>query len=164
MSVMAETSHSAMGPYVAIAAVESALYARTAVCRKPLVVKVCEAAGLGLVGGGDGDGGAGLGLGLGGGGEGEGDGGGDEGDGDDGLGDGGGGEGGGGGLGEGGSGLGGGGDGDGWLGGGGFGEGGGQNWQQLSPASRPSASTKFGLPPPMWVRRMAQSKPRLVRQ
>ena len=30
MSVMAETSQSAMGPYVAIAAVESALYAWTA--------------------------------------------------------------------------------------------------------------------------------------
>ena len=87
MSVMAETSQSAMGPYVAIATVGLVLYAWTAVCREALVVKVCEAAGLGLVGGGNGDGGAGLGLGLGGGGDGEGDGGGDEGDGDDGLGD-----------------------------------------------------------------------------
>ena len=76
---MAETSQSAMGPYVVMAAVGSVLYARTAVCREALVVKVYEAAGLGLVGGGDGDGGAGLGLGLGGGGDGEGDGGGDEG-------------------------------------------------------------------------------------
>ena len=40
MSVMAETSHSAMGPYVAMAAVGLALYARTAVCREALVVKV----------------------------------------------------------------------------------------------------------------------------
>ena len=87
MSVMAETSHSAMGPYVAMAAVGSALYARTAVFRKALVVKVYEDAGLGLVGGGDGDGKAGLGLGLGSGGGDESDGGGDDGDGDDGLGD-----------------------------------------------------------------------------
>ena len=40
MSVMAETSHSAMGPYVAMAAVGSALYAWTAVCREALVVKM----------------------------------------------------------------------------------------------------------------------------
>ena len=40
MSVMAETSQSAMGPYVAIAAVGSVLYARTAVCREALVVNV----------------------------------------------------------------------------------------------------------------------------
>ena len=40
MSVMAETSQLAMGPYVAMAAVGSALYARTAVCREALVVKV----------------------------------------------------------------------------------------------------------------------------
>ena len=75
MSVMAETSHSAMGPYVAIAAAVGLafLYPWTAVHRESLVVKVCEAAGLGLVGGGDGDGGGGLGLG--GGGEGEGGGG-----------------------------------------------------------------------------------------
>ena len=112
---MAETSQPAMGPYVAMAAVESVLYAWTAVCREALVVKVYEAAGLGLVGGGDGDGGAGLGLGLGGGGDGDG----------------------GGGLG---------------LGGDGGSEGGGatgQNCQQLSPASLPSASRKCVLPPTM---------------
>ena len=54
MSVMAETSQSAMRPYVAMAAVGSALYAWTAVRREALPVKVYEAAGLGLVGGGDG--------------------------------------------------------------------------------------------------------------
>ena len=63
MSVMAETSHSAMGPYVAIAAVGSVLYAWTAISKEALVMKVYEAAGLGLGGGGDGDGGGGLGLG-----------------------------------------------------------------------------------------------------
>ena len=40
MSVMAETSQSAMGPYVAMAAVGLALYAWTAVCRETLVVKI----------------------------------------------------------------------------------------------------------------------------
>jgi len=40
MSVMAETSQLAIGPYVAMAAVGSALYARTAVCREALVVNV----------------------------------------------------------------------------------------------------------------------------
>ena len=39
MSVMAETSQSAMGPYVAVAAVGLALNARTAVSRAALVVK-----------------------------------------------------------------------------------------------------------------------------
>ena len=67
MSVMAETSQSAMGPYVAIAAVGLVLYSLTAVCREALVVKVY--AGLGL--GGEGDGGGGEGEG-GGGGSGEG--------------------------------------------------------------------------------------------
>ena len=68
MSVMAETSQSAIRPYVAMAVVGLALYAWTAVCRESLVVKVY--AGLGLVGGGDGDGGGGLGLGGGGDGDG----------------------------------------------------------------------------------------------
>ena len=40
MSVMAETSQLAMGPYVTMAAVGSALYAWTAVFREALVVKV----------------------------------------------------------------------------------------------------------------------------
>ena len=40
MSVMAETSQWAMGPYVAIAAVGSVLYAWTAVCREALVVNI----------------------------------------------------------------------------------------------------------------------------
>ena len=40
MSVMAETSHSAIGPYVAMAAVGLALYAWTAVCREALFVNV----------------------------------------------------------------------------------------------------------------------------
>ena len=40
MSVMAETSQLAIGPYVAIAAVGLALYAWTAVCREALVVNV----------------------------------------------------------------------------------------------------------------------------
>ena len=74
MAVMAETSQSAMGPYVAMAAVGLVLYAWTAVCREALVVKV--------PGGGDGDGGGGLGLGGSGDNGGEGDGGGRLGDGD----------------------------------------------------------------------------------
>ena len=40
MSVTADTHQSAMGPYFAMAAVGLALYARTAVCREALVVKV----------------------------------------------------------------------------------------------------------------------------
>jgi hypothetical protein len=64
MSVMAETSQSAMGPHVAVAAVGLALNSWTAVCREALVVKTQG----GEDGGGDGDGGGGLGLGLGGGG------------------------------------------------------------------------------------------------
>ena len=63
MSVMAETSQSAMGPYVAIAAVGLVLYALTAAFRAALVVKVV---GLGGGGGGDGDGGGVLGGGGGG--------------------------------------------------------------------------------------------------
>ena len=39
---MAETSQSAMEPYVAVAASGLALYARTAVCREALVVKLPE--------------------------------------------------------------------------------------------------------------------------
>ena len=39
MSVMAETSHSAMGPYVAMATVEFASKAWTAASRSALVVK-----------------------------------------------------------------------------------------------------------------------------
>jgi hypothetical protein len=39
MSVMDETSQSAMGPYVAVASVGFASNARTAVCREALVVK-----------------------------------------------------------------------------------------------------------------------------
>ena len=96
MSVMADTSQLAMGPYVAMAAVGLVLYAWTAFCRESLVVKVYEAAGLGLVGGDDGDGGGGLGLGGGGdgdGGEGLGGGGDGAGGGGEGLGEGGGGEG-----------------------------------------------------------------------
>ena len=46
MSVMAETSQSAIGPYVAMAAVGLALYAWTAVFREALVVKVYESGGL----------------------------------------------------------------------------------------------------------------------
>ena len=53
MSVMAETSQSAMGPYSAMAAVGSALYAWTAVCREALVVKVYAGLGLGGDGGGE---------------------------------------------------------------------------------------------------------------
>ena len=40
MSVMAETSQLAIGPYVAMAAVGLALYASTAVFREALVVNV----------------------------------------------------------------------------------------------------------------------------
>jgi hypothetical protein len=40
MSVMAETSQSAIRPYVAVAVVGLSLYAWTAVCREALVVKV----------------------------------------------------------------------------------------------------------------------------
>jgi len=40
MSVILETSQPAMGPYVLVAVVGLALYARTAVCREALVVKV----------------------------------------------------------------------------------------------------------------------------
>jgi len=40
MSVIAETSQRAMGPYVSMAAVELALNAWTAVCRETLVVNV----------------------------------------------------------------------------------------------------------------------------
>jgi len=39
MSVMAETSHSAMGPYAAVAVATLALYSATAVLREPLLVK-----------------------------------------------------------------------------------------------------------------------------
>ena len=70
MSVMAETSQSAMGPYVAMAAVGSVLYAWTAVCREALVVKVPGGdggdGGGGLGGGGEGEGGGCEGGGLGG--------------------------------------------------------------------------------------------------
>eukprot|EP00964_Phaeocystis_antarctica_P098245 scaffold64291_cov60-Phaeocystis_antarctica.AAC.1 len=61
MSVTAETSQSAMRPYVTVAAAGSALYAWTAVFREASLVKVF---------GGEGDGGGGLGEGGGGGGEG----------------------------------------------------------------------------------------------
>ena len=44
MSVMAETSQQAMGPYVAMASVELASYAWTAACRSALVVKMVAAA------------------------------------------------------------------------------------------------------------------------
>ena len=73
MSVISETHQSAMGPYSSMAAVGSALYAWTAVCREALVVKVFlpvqETSGLGDGGGGEGGGGGGDGDG------GEGDGG-----------------------------------------------------------------------------------------
>tara|TARA_B100000795_G_scaffold24818_2_gene16593 strand:+ start:381 stop:575 length:195 start_codon:yes stop_codon:yes gene_type:complete len=59
MSVMAETSQWAMGPYVAIAAVGSVLYAWTAVFREALVVKVPGGEGGGGGGGGGGEGGGG---------------------------------------------------------------------------------------------------------
>merc|ERR1719424_1673835 len=70
MSVMAETSQLAIGPYFAIAAVGLALYAWTAVCREALVVKIPVAGG---DSGGEGEGGGGEGEGEGGGGEGEGE-------------------------------------------------------------------------------------------
>ena len=54
MSVMAETSQSAMGPHFAIAAAGLALYASTAACRGGLVGKVQSC-------GGEGDGGGGMG-------------------------------------------------------------------------------------------------------
>jgi hypothetical protein len=59
MSVMAETSQSAIMPYVAVAAVGLSSNARTAVCREALVVKVLagEDGGEGDGGGGEGDGG-----------------------------------------------------------------------------------------------------------
>ena len=62
MSVVAETSHSAIGPYSAMAAVGLALYAWTAVCREALVVNVycCGGGGDGggkLGGSAEGDGG-----------------------------------------------------------------------------------------------------------
>ena len=88
MSVMAETSQLAMGPYVAMAAVGLVLYAWTALCRESLVVKVaaCSDGGGGLGDGGlGGDGGGGGLLGGGGGGDGgggDGDGGGGEGSGE----------------------------------------------------------------------------------
>ena len=61
MSVMADTHQSAMGPYVAVAVVGSALNAWTAVSREALVVKVfrvvqATSGGLGEGGGGEGDG------------------------------------------------------------------------------------------------------------
>ena len=85
MSVMAETSQSAMRPYFAMAAAGPVLNAWTAVFREALVVKVfwiVQATSGGL--GGDGEGGEGLGSGgdgeggegLGGGGDGGGGGGG----------------------------------------------------------------------------------------
>ena len=60
MSVMAETSQSAMGPYVAMAAAGLVLYAWSAVCREALVVKVVsctdgDSGGEGDGGGGEGD-------------------------------------------------------------------------------------------------------------
>ena len=87
MSVMAETHQSAMGPYVAVAAVGLALNSWTAVCREALVVKTQDDEDGGGGGGGGEDGGGGLGLGVDGlsdsggwlGGGGEGDGGGGEG-------------------------------------------------------------------------------------
>jgi len=60
MSVMAETSQSAMGPpYVAVAAVGLALNARSAVCREALVANVPggDSGGEGGEGDGGGDGG-----------------------------------------------------------------------------------------------------------
>ena len=68
MSVMAETSQTAMGPYFAIAAVGLVLYAWTAVCREALVVKVAACGG---GDGGLGDGGLGGDGGEGGGGGGD---------------------------------------------------------------------------------------------
>ena len=53
ISVMDETSQSAMGPYLVVAAVGFASYARTAVCREALVVKM-RGSSDGGDGGGDG--------------------------------------------------------------------------------------------------------------
>ena len=66
MSVMAETSQSAMRPYVAMAAVGLALYSWTAVFREALVVKVVvttrrRAPPARAYSEGDGDGGGGIG-------------------------------------------------------------------------------------------------------
>ena len=55
MSVIAETSQSAMGPHVAVAAVGLALNSWTAVCREALVVKMQDDED-GGGGGGDEDG------------------------------------------------------------------------------------------------------------
>ena len=88
MSVTAETSQLAMGPYVAVAAVGSALNASTAVFREALSVKVWDpwvqarVDGLGDSGGSEGGGGEGDGGG------GDGEGGGDDGEGGGGEGDG----------------------------------------------------------------------------
>ena len=71
MSVMAETSQSAMGPHVLVAAVGLALNSWSLVCREALVVKTQVFGDGGLRGGGEGDGGGG-----------EGDGGDSKGDGD----------------------------------------------------------------------------------
>ena len=68
MSVMAETSQSATGPYVAMADAGLALTAWTAVCRAALVVKIAPGGDDGGEGGsGEGEGGGGLGGGIGGG-------------------------------------------------------------------------------------------------
>ena len=93
MSVMAETSQSAMGPYVAMAEAAFVLNAVAAVFRESVVVKVPGGNGGGESGGGDGASGCGEGEGGGGGGGALGDGGGGEGDGGGVDGDGGGGEG-----------------------------------------------------------------------
>ena len=90
MSVMAETSHLAMGPHFAVAAVGLASNSRTESIREVLVVKI--QGGGGADGGGAGGGGVGGG-GLGDRGGGLGDGGGGDDDGGGGLGDGGGGDG-----------------------------------------------------------------------
>ena len=67
MSVICETSQTAMGPYVAVAAAASSLNAWTAAFRAASLVKVP-----GGEDGGDGEGGGGGGEGEGGGGEGDG--------------------------------------------------------------------------------------------
>eukprot|EP00964_Phaeocystis_antarctica_P128454 scaffold92250_cov61-Phaeocystis_antarctica.AAC.7 len=71
MSVMAETSQSARGPYVAMAESALASYASTAVFRWVLLVKTLSIAGGGGDCGGDGGGGGGLGDGGDGGGDGQ---------------------------------------------------------------------------------------------
>jgi len=53
MSVMAETSQSAMGPHVAVAAVGLAMNSWTAVCREALVVKTQDDEDGGGNGGGE---------------------------------------------------------------------------------------------------------------